>query len=305
MWGSSPLTRGKRGRAASAHICGRLIPAHAGKTVTVLPQQSSQPGSSPLTRGKHPPRPRAARRRGLIPAHAGKTGGQVPALAGFGAHPRSRGENRWAGTRARGLRGSSPLTRGKPLPIVEGQLVQGLIPAHAGKTRIARASSSVRWAHPRSRGENVPPVAALARAVGSSPLTRGKLATLSFPPRTQGLIPAHAGKTSGCGQRRRAMGAHPRSRGENYGVEIELFDGYGSSPLTRGKPARREHQLIRPRLIPAHAGKTASTIRTAGPNGAHPRSRGENRRSKQGFTAVRGSSPLTRGKRARRRRNRR
>ena len=111
-----------------------LIPAHAGKTWCLfggvlarwahprsrgenrmgLATQPGEWGSSPLTRGKLRSGMTAMLPRGLIPAHAGKTGGQVPALAGFGAHPRSRGENRFQSSRGSSFRGSSPLTRGKP-----------------------------------------------------------------------------------------------------------------------------------------------------------------------------------------------
>ena len=53
------------------------------------------------------------------------------------------------------------------------------------------------------------------------------------------------------------------------------------------------------RLIPAHAGKTSSPfVRQAVPR-AHPRSRGENSAPGCGRRYRRGSSPLTRGKRAR------
>ena len=53
---------------------------------------------------------------------------------------------------------------------------------------------------------------------------------------------------------------------------------------------------FRPGLIPAHAGKTASTRSPPRPWKAHPRSRGENTyRAACGHTR-RGSSPLTRGK---------
>ena len=71
--GSSPLTRGKRGRNRTGHYLTRLIPAHAGKTsaspepsrssrahprsrgenVDVLTINGYYDGSSPLTRGKH------------------------------------------------------------------------------------------------------------------------------------------------------------------------------------------------------------------------------------------------------------
>ena len=50
-------------------------------------------------------------------------------------------------------------------------------------------------------------------------------------------------------------------------------------------------------LIPAHAGKTAATSRTTTSLRAHPRSRGENGKSKLTIANELGSSPLTRGKR--------
>ena len=49
----------------------------------------------------------------LIPAHAGKTLHSDPSGAALEAHPRSRGENGGRVAGLRGVRGSSPLTRGK------------------------------------------------------------------------------------------------------------------------------------------------------------------------------------------------
>ena len=92
---------------------GRLIPAHAGKTVSVIemirpmgahPRSrgenclaslalSQVAGSSPLTRGKQRLRPMPSPYLGLIPAHAGKTHRMKSVAAS--------------------LMGSSPLTRGK------------------------------------------------------------------------------------------------------------------------------------------------------------------------------------------------
>ena len=114
--GSSPLTRGKLKAGFGKHTHLRLIPAHAGKTITrhacrsprrAHPRSRGEnqrrtrldlvrAGSSPLTRGKlirsvrHVPAP------GLIPAHAGKTGRWRPRSMSRGAHPRSRGENSYA-----------------------------------------------------------------------------------------------------------------------------------------------------------------------------------------------------------------
>ena len=152
--GSSPLTRGKRDQRRCQHSGLGLIPAHAGKTWSMAidawsPQahprsrgenferyasKGSERGSSPLTRGKLLAiKPLEVRGR-LIPAHAGKTRRDAGRDASSWAHPRSRGENKTPTTTRWTLRGSSPLTRGKPGWTSVGQAPAGLIPAHAGKT---------------------------------------------------------------------------------------------------------------------------------------------------------------------------
>ena len=194
--GSSPLTRGKLSiRRALIPMLG-LIPAHAGKTWTrgnagaprrahprsrgenasMRMDVSSELGSSPLTRGKLEADRIASSPNRLIPAHAGKThagagrgavGGLIPAHAGktrrdfarrpaHRAHPRSRGENKAAPRVAAVAEGSSPLTRGKPPTPTPLSPLKRLIPAHAGKTIVSRPRTFGWWAHPRSRGENVP-----------------------------------------------------------------------------------------------------------------------------------------------------
>ena len=50
----------------------------------------------------------------------------------------------------------------------------------------------------------------------------------------------------------------------------------GSSPLTRGKHGAGNVIALRPRLIPAHAGKTSYSPLLSFSQAAHPRSRGEN-----------------------------
>ena len=91
---------------------------------------------------------------GLIPAHAGKT--FLPSLATTfaPAHPRSRGENIVVAIGALVAAGSSPLTRGKPPVQERSRHVDGLIPAHAGKTLLWDGIQAYWGAHPRSRGEN-------------------------------------------------------------------------------------------------------------------------------------------------------
>ena len=150
-----------------------------------------------------------------IPAHAGKTPGMDTTSHCVSAHPRSRGEN-GIGTRLiRGIRGSSPLTRGKPLLSWAGFSVLRLIPAHAGKTHTHDVMQTTHTAHPRSRGENEYGFAVADKDSGSSPLTRGKRACLRMGQRRVRLIPAHAGKTRLSQDGSTSGAAHPRSRGEN------------------------------------------------------------------------------------------
>ena len=135
IYGSSPLTRGKLTPTNDRQVRLWLIPAHAGKTWTVPGPGRVRAGSSPLTRGKRSHHRPALRDQRLIPAHAGKT--TTPRLnsSPATAHPRSRGENRRVHRVGVGDRGSSPLTRGKPIQDAASGAVIRLIPAHAGKTR--------------------------------------------------------------------------------------------------------------------------------------------------------------------------
>ena len=153
------------------------------------------------------------------------------------AHPRSRGENLAVNGNFDGNFGSSPLTRGKPHP--RGNVVDRgrLIPAHAGKTSVPCRSRPGSRAHPRSRGENSPARTSSLSSWGSSPLTRGKHWSAHPDGEGQGLIPAHAGKTSSSWKWPKSWTAHPRSRGENGGGGMSTELESGSSPLTRGKPS--------------------------------------------------------------------
>ena len=152
-------------------------------------------------------------------------------------------------------------------------------------------------AHPRSRGENEGSACGPDLLEGSSPLTRGKRDHGTVLAAAHGLIPAHAGKTTGRARPAGPMRAHPRSRGENGLWNATAIGFVGSSPLTRGK-RRSGEPLRRGRgLIPAHAGKTRGSSGRSGQPGAHPRSRGENLGGSVDVIEPLGSSPLTRGKR--------
>ena len=173
--GSSPLTRGKPTLTLRSVMSVRLIPAHAGKTLSMDQRPGTwwahprsrgentgtsgpgltMAGSSPLTRGKHRHLLGDLLLQRLIPAHAGKTGSRARS-------------GRWRP-------GSSPLTRGKPQQRAGRSRPARLIPAHAGKTGIKWSVEEGKTAHPRSRGENLRRIPTGSDSTGSSPLTRGKL----------------------------------------------------------------------------------------------------------------------------------
>ena len=194
------------------------------------------------------------------------------------------------------IRGSSPLTRGKPDARRAPPPGHRLIPAHAGKT--SRLAGSFWWpgAHPRSRGENVVATLSSKSLTGSSPLTRGKRFGHLVEVLDAGLIPAHAGKTPKASERPGTHRAHPRSRGENSFTPPMIVACKGSSPLTRGKLACFGRADPIPGLIPAHAGKTLVSGSKLSARAAHPRSRGENAETVNSTVSKSGSSPLTRGK---------
>ena len=151
--------RGKRLKHPMLESGTGLIPAHAGKTT---PRQVRRPwrtahpracgenaspelrkaggaGSSPRMRGKPARRSRSSTSAGLIPAHAGKTSVVSFLSDGNRAHPRACGENEILTAEDLNAQGSSPRMRGKPSTTYQRMCATGLIPAHAGKTKKARA----------------------------------------------------------------------------------------------------------------------------------------------------------------------
>ena len=233
--GSSPRVRGKPRSSGIVSHASRLIPACAGKThlpglsrsaSTAHPRACGEnenvaghddafQGSSPRVRGKQRVSCCVPSSCGLIPARAGKTPHGVGVGVERRAHPRACGENAPAGRPSRGTSGSSPRGRGKLAEHVEGGLLDGLIPACAGKTGASRRCGSRARAHPRVCGENYGVEIELFDGYGSSPRVRGKLCVWVPLQLMRGLIPACAGKTRQRRGRRMGHPAHPRVCGEN------------------------------------------------------------------------------------------
>ena len=110
--------------------------------------------------------------------------------------------------------------------------------------------------HPRSRGEYPAGDKIRHPTLGSSPLSRGILVSMSSSLEEARIIPALAGNTpvedrTGVGTR-----DHPRSRGEYTWVVTGEAIPEGSSPLSRGILNGVARDIYRIGIIPALAGNT-------------------------------------------------
>ena len=261
--GSSPLARGSPHGPPHRQPGRGIIPARAGFTLVSACRSGvsgDHPrsrgvhgggwgdgvaglGSSPLARGSllHREVGRSVDR--IIPARAGFTSPTPAAAPSPSDHPRSRGVHPSASSgRATGF-GSSPLARGSRHRPVRPHPQPRIIPARAGFTRRRRSPPADGRDHPRSRGVH--------DVVRVNPWTIIR------------IIPARAGFTPGRSLPPRPLRDHPRSRGVHQGVPTQLLAIIGSSPLARGSRKVRRHVRGCRRIIPARAGFTSDSKRTA------------------------------------------
>ena len=131
-----------------------------------------------------------------------------------------------------------------------------ITPAHAGKTKSASITSTIRPDHPRACGENHSPLPCEPELLGSPPRVRGKLGHIARDSVCDGITPACAGKTQSPRPYRRALRDHPRVCGENNLLfrQSQCFEG--SPPRVRGKPAAPAVTEDFRGITPACAGKT-------------------------------------------------
>ena len=154
MIGSSPRMRGKLRPVTARPSRIRIIPAHAGQTVSAVAQHNTLPdhpracgandhkrathvcssGSSPRMRGKRAGGKHDGRRVRIIPAHAGQTIISAQLMSVPPDHPRACGANEPVVSTMAGASGSSPRMRGKRSRSVSGLFRCRIIPAHAGQT---------------------------------------------------------------------------------------------------------------------------------------------------------------------------
>ena len=110
-----------------------------------------------------------------------------------------------------------------------------------------------------------------------------------------GIIPAYAGNTTTRSARKSATRDHPRVCGEHLVVGGEAVTSAGSSPRMRGTRVDRVHGDFVGGIIPAYAGNTSRTTRTAHGSRDHPRVCGEHIGKTFTVGTAMGSSPRMRG----------
>ena len=172
--GSSPHTRGAPIPLGAPAWAAGIIPAYAGSTdgphttskhrwdhprirgehFFAVSSSPSVKGSSPHTRGAPAGAGDELALSGIIPAYAGSTWIRSRSGSGSGDHPRIRGEHSGGCSHHISRGGSSPHTRGAPIPLGAPAWAAGIIPAYAGSTDGPHTTSKHRWDHPRIRGEH-------------------------------------------------------------------------------------------------------------------------------------------------------
>ena len=315
--GSSPHTRGARDLRRSRALLPGIIPAYAGSTapeaagqdrkrdhprirgehVTPLPGETLACGSSPHTRGAPRQASRRRRQQRIIPAYAGSTSASKPSAPPATDHPRIRGEHSTSSGPFQEVSGSSPHTRGARHADPRRDARMRIIPAYAGSTQATLRRRHSRPDHPRIRGEHVWKPAETPKAAGSSPHTRGAPSCRCPAPPSRRIIPAYAGSTKTFPRSHTNVSDHPRIRGEHADGVLSRMSIGGSSPHTRGAPARPGHPAPVAGIIPAYAGSTTYDKTGSYLEPDHPRIRGEHENTPPGFNARVGSSPHTRGAR--------
>ena len=172
---------------------------------------------------------------------------------------------------------------------------EGIIPAYAGNTCLARLCCHGNGDHPRVCGEHYDGAASTLRPLGSSPRMRGTRRQGRRRPRLPGIIPAYAGNTSHTRKSLTVKWDHPRVCGEHTRVLTDIDQQLGSSPRMRGTLCFHEIVLHDTGIIPAYAGNTVAAAEKEKHIRDHPRVCGEHFARMRFHTFGIGSSPRMRG----------
>ena len=186
--------------------------------------------------------------------------------------------------------------RGKRGDSVGASGALGNIPAYAGKTASGAVGGGGDEEHPRVCGENLHEKFQVAKFLGTSPRMRGKQGKALVERKSEGNIPAYAGKTQRQGACYHWETEHPRVCGENQALKAATDTIPGTSPRMRGKHRLSPSGVFGRRNIPAYAGKTPRKTQSGCLTAEHPRVCGDNGIWTTIAAFSTGTSPRMRGK---------
>ena len=135
----------------------------------------------------------------------------------------------------------------------------------------------------------------MTQSIGPPSLAQGTRIAVGFSTSISRFIPAYAGNSAADQSKNDLPPVHPRLRGELDRHDIGCVIPVGSSPLTRGTPAKQLAAQNQSRFIPAYAGNSGYSYQAGGYITVHPRLRGELNLRSDNVSEAGGSSPLTRG----------
>ena len=150
-------------------------------------------------------------------------------------HPRACGEKNLPPPLLLLLTGSPPRMRGKVNLAVYNIIIQGITPAHAGKSHGDVLQTVLLKDHPRACGEKLSSLLLKSMPEGSPPRMRGKGILMLRIKMQLRITPAHAGKSYTQVHRFRYTQDHPRACGEKPVAIFMLVIVAGSPPRMRGK----------------------------------------------------------------------
>ena len=134
-YGITPACAGKTSGFRGLRWYQRDHPRACGENFATMSSRTEERGSPPRMRGKHVSRSSFSLIARIPPAHAGKTHCDAWKQADCRDHPRACGENSKKLGNQFEKEGSSPRMRGKQATLKRVYYDDGIIPAHAGKTR--------------------------------------------------------------------------------------------------------------------------------------------------------------------------
>ena len=193
---SPPRARGRGVRPLGQPVARGITPACAGKRYPSIGSSAGQ-WNHPRMRGEEVlGHALAAGATGITPACAGKRARFLRACRRSGNHPRMRGEETIMPPLHPILQESPPHARGRVSGLIARDVIPGITPACAGKSRLRCDAVASPGNHPRVRGEEAHASMTGAHQLESPPRARGRALDLRVGTLGRGITPVCAGKSA-------------------------------------------------------------------------------------------------------------